>query len=158
MTEWKAYCRSNAMSSLIYLHDPNDKETYDYLYSELKKLRDEGIYGIAEVFTRDETREKEHLDGDFAFCIESDGYTSYSDSCREPLLAPLDLTDFRFGHATHGYLPEKGPRPVFCAKGPHIRAGAVVEGGSIVNEAPTYAKLLGVDLPDAQGTPLDVLE
>ena len=75
-----------------------------------------------------------------------------------PLASALRSPDFRFGHATHGYLPEKGPRPVFCAKGPHIRAGAVVEGGSIVNEAPTYAKLLGVDLPDAQGTPLDVLE
>ena len=155
VTEWKAYCRSNAMSTLIYLHDPDDKETYDYLYSELKKMRDEGIYGFSEVFTREEAKEKEHLDGDFAFCLETDGYTSYSDSCREPLLAPLDVTDFRFGHATHGYLPEKGPQPVFCAKGPHIRDGVTLDMRHTVDEAPTYAKLLGVELPEAQGTAIE---
>lgn len=155
VTEWKAYCRSNAMSTLIYLHDPDDKETYDYLYSELKKMRDEGIYGFSEVFTREEAKEKEHLDGDFAFCLETDGYTSYSDSCREPLLAPLDVTDFRFGHATHGYLPEKGPQPVFWAKGPHIRDGVTLDMRHTVDEAPTYAKLLGVELPEAQGTAIE---
>ena len=155
VTEWKAYCRSNAMSSLVYLHDPDDRETYDYLYRELCRMRDEGIYGFSEVLTREETVGREHLDGGFAFCLESDGYTSFSDSCRGSLIAPLDLSDFRFGHATHGYLPEKGPQPVFCAKGPHIRGGVSLDSRRLVDEAPAYARLLGIELPEAQGSAIE---
>jgi hypothetical protein len=118
-------------------------------------LRDEGIYGFSKVFTREEIAELEHLDGDFAFVLESDGYTSFSDSCKRPLIAPVDLTDFRFGKATHGYYPDLGPQPTLLAKGPHIKEGVVLDRRPIVDEAPTYAKLLGVDLPDAQGSPIE---
>lgn len=153
--DYRAYCLSNAMSSLVYLKDPNDKELYDRVYRLLCDLRDEGIYGFSQVFTREEIAEKEHLDGDFSFVLESDGYTSFSDSCKRPLVAQLDLTDFRFGRATHGYYPDLGPQPTLVAKGPSIKEGVVVDRRPIVDEAPTYAKLLGASLPDAQGSPID---
>ena len=148
---WKAYSFSNAMSSLIYLKDPGDRETADRVYELLRKLCDEGIYGIGQVLTKEEVKEKWHLDGDFTWVVESDGYTSFSDSCKRPLVPPMDLSDFRFGRATHGYMPEFGPQPVFLAKGPDITEGFFAERCEIVDEAPTYAALLGVDLPDADG-------
>lgn len=154
---WRACCRSNAMSSLVYLNDPNDSETRERLYADLIRMRDEGIYGFTDVLTREETRERWHLDGDFAFCLESDGYTSFSDSCRGALTAPIDVSDFKFGHGTHGYMPEKGPQPVLCARGPHIKDGAYLPDACIVDEAPTYAALLGVELPRAQGRALTEL-
>ena len=153
--DYRAYCLSNAMSSLVYLKDPDDKELHDRVYKLLCHLRDEGIYGFSEVFTREEIAEKEHLDGDFSFVLESDGYTSFSDSCKRPLVAKLDLTDFRFGRATHGYYPDFGPQPTLVAKGPSIKEGVVVDRRPIVDEAPTYAKILGADLSDAQGSPID---
>ena len=104
---------------------------------------------------REEIAELEHLDGDFSFVLESDGYTSFSDSCKRPLVAKLDLTDFRFGRATHGYYPDLGPQPTLIAKGPHIKEGVVIDRRPIVDEAPTYAKLLGAELPDAQGTAIE---
>ena len=72
---WKAYSFSNAMSSLIYLKDPGDRETADRVYELLRKLCDEGIYGIGQVLTKEEVKEKWHLDGDFTWVVESDGYT-----------------------------------------------------------------------------------
>lgn len=158
ITSWRAVCRSNAMSSLVYLGDPDDDETRRRLYDDLIRMRDEGIYGFSDVLTREETKRGWHLDGDFAFCLESDGYTSFSDSCRGALTAPIDVSDFKFGHGTHGYMPEKGPQPVLCARGPHIREGAYVADAVLVDEAPTYAALLGVELPAAQGKVLwDIL-
>ncbi len=148
--DWRAYCFSNAMSTLVYLKDPEDKKTRAELLSFLEKLRDEGIYGFSKIITKEEAREL-HLDGDFEFVLESDGYTSFSDSCRRPLVPPMDLSDFRFGRATHGYYPAVGPQPVFLAKGPHIRAGVRVGRHDVVDEAPTYAALLGVEMPDAEG-------
>ena len=152
--DYRAYCLSNAMSSLVYLKDPTDKKLHDSVYKLLCHLRDEGIYGFTKVYTREEIAETEHFDGEFSFVLETDGYTSFSDSCKRPLVAQLDLTDFRFGRATHGHHPDLGPQPTLVAKGPSIKEGVVVDRRPIVDEAPTYAKILGADLSDAQGSPI----
>lgn len=58
------------------------------------------------------------------------------------------------GRATHGHLPEKGPQPVFAAKGPAFRDGAVLPSGRLVDEAPTLAAVLGLEIPGADGHPV----
>ena len=58
------------------------------------------------------------------------------------------------GEATHGYLPEKGPQPILVANGPDIRQGVVLDGNCIVNEAPTYAAIFGLELKGAAGKPI----
>lgn len=155
--DYKAYCFSNAMSTMVFLKDPNDKKTYRDVHNLLKVMCKEGIYGFNEVFTREALKKSEHLDGDFSFVLETDGYTSFSDSCVRPVINNTDLSDFRFGRATHGYLPDKGPQPVFVVKGPSFKQNILIERRRIVDEAPTYAKLLGVSLPDADGSPIDEL-
>ncbi len=155
--DYRAYCFSNAMSTMVFLKDPGDRKTSRQVYALLKRMRDEGIYGFSEVFTRDEVKEKERLDGGFSFVLETDGYTSFSDSCVRPVIQNMDVSDFRFGTATHGYLPDKGPQPVFVAKGPGFKEGAVLERRPIVDAAPTFAKLLGVPLTHADGAPMTEL-
>ncbi len=56
------------------------------------------------------------------------------------------------GLSAHGHLPIKGPQPIFFAAGPDIRENVVVERGNLIDEAPTYAAILGVEMPWAQGT------
>lgn len=51
-----------------------------------------------------------------------------------------------------GYLPEKGPQPVFYAKGPDFREHVVLEHARLVDEAPTFAELLGLEFPNVQGS------
>ncbi|MCQ2427653.1 MAG: alkaline phosphatase family protein, partial [Clostridia bacterium] len=106
---------------------------------------------ISEVYTKEEIEEKEHLGGPFSFVIETDGYTSFAEDWKRPMVKQLDLTDYRFGKATHGHYPDKGPQPVFVAYGPDIKAGVVLDRRPTVDEAPTYARILGVELPDADG-------
>lgn len=153
--DWKAYSISNAMSTMVYLKDP--EKDFQEVYAVLKEMADEGIFGFTKFFTREQTARMYGLDGDFSFVIESDGYTSFSDSCRRPVIKEQDFTDFRFGRASHGYLPELGPQPVFLAKGPSFKENVVIPLRPIVDEAPTYAKLLGVELPEAQGEPITEL-
>ena len=144
------------MSTEVYVRDPKDPELVEKVHKILLELRDEGVFGIGEVFTVEEMREKEHLYGDFSFVLESDGYTSFGDRPTRPLVQNYDLTDYRFGRATHGYYPDLGPQPVFVAKGPGFKEGVTLDRALIVDEAPTYAKLLGVDLPEAEGKALDL--
>ena len=117
-------------------------------------MAEEGIYGFSEVLTEEEMKKRYGLYGDFSFCIETDGFTSFSEDLDRPAVRPLDTSDYRFGHATHGHMPEKGPQPPFLGMGPSFRKGAVLTEGSILDHAPTFAKILGLQLPDADGVPM----
>ena len=57
----------------------------------------------------------------------------------------------------HGFHPDKGPRPPFIACGPAFFKGARISNAELVDGAPTYAKVMGVDLPYADGNALTEL-
>lgn len=149
--DYKAFCFSNAMSSLVYLKNPQDENLWKEIYEYLLYLEKEGIYGIGKVYTREEIDKLEHLSGNFSFVIESDGYTSFADSAIRPIVQKFDESDYRMGRATHGYLPEYGPQPVFLAKGPDFKENTIIPRANVIDEAPTYAAILGIELPDADG-------
>lgn len=149
--EWDAYIASCALSGQVYLSRPDDEKLYNKVYKMLKEMADEKIYGFESVFTREEVKEMYGLDGDFSFVIETDGYTSFDESPCRPLVRDLDINDYRYGKSTHGHRPEKGPQPVFAGMGPSFKKGVVLPQGNILNHAPTFAKILGIDLPQAKG-------
>ena len=152
--EWDAWCQSGGMSACVYLKDPENREIHDKTYALLRHLCEEGVYGISRVYTAEEAREEEHFAGDFSFVLETDNYTSFGDSYTRPLVTGADNGDYRKGRATHGYLPSKGPFPVFCASGPAFRRGVVIGDGRLIDEAPTIARAMGFDMPDADGEPV----
>ena len=155
--DYTVYGISNGMSMTFWLKDPDDKDAHNAVYKALCEMAEDGVYGFNQVFTRAEVAEKFHMDGDFAFVVESDGYTSFADGCTRPWVSKCDLKDYRMGRATHGYIPTNGPQPVFLAKGPDIRPDVKLDRIKIVDEGPTFAKLLGVELIGAQGKALDEL-
>ena len=155
--DWKVWCQSGGTQALVYLKDENDRETYEKAYQLLQDCAKEGIYGFDQVFTREEVSQKEHLDGPFAFALETDGYTSFGSSAVRPLISPYNITDYRYGKATHGHLPDRGLQPVFSAKGPGFAENVTIERANLVDEAPTYAKLLGLELRGADGRALTEL-
>lgn len=155
VTDWRAYCFSNAMSTLVYVKDPKDEKLVAQVYQTLRDLQEEGVFGIGRIYTAEEADREEGLKGDFTFVIESDGYTSFGDRAVRPLVQNFDASDYRFGRATHGYMPDYGPQPVFVAKGPAIREGVELGRGRVIDEAPTFAKIIGQTLPQADGKPID---
>ncbi|MBQ1846923.1 MAG: alkaline phosphatase family protein [Clostridia bacterium] len=154
MTACKAFCRSCGMMAQCYVFDRSCK---DEVRAYLDHLCEEGIYGISEVMTEEECRAKHRLGGDFDFALETDGYTTFGEAVTRPLVANLSNSDYRLGRATHGYLPDKGPQPVFYAKGPAFRNGAELQRCNTVDEAPTLAKALGFDMKDTDGRVLNEL-
>lgn len=157
VTDWRAFAQSNGMSATVFLKDPQDEQVRRQVYDYLLRHRDEGVWGFDKVYTMEECREKYGLYGDFAFVVETDGYTAFGDDCHEPIVAPIDLSDYRLGKATHGYEPEKGPQPVFLATGPAFRRDIMLHRGRIIDEAPTLAKVLGQTMPQAEGVCMDEL-
>ncbi|MBR5110718.1 MAG: alkaline phosphatase family protein [Clostridia bacterium] len=152
IADYTAVAHSAGMSAQVYVKHPEDTER---VYAALKQMAEDGLYGFGRVYTAQEAREEEGLYGGFSFVLETDGYTSFSNACTRPFVRPADNSDYKFGRATHGYHPDKGPQPTLLACGPHIRPGVVLERRSILDEAPTYARILGVELPDAEGKAME---
>ncbi len=150
---WDAYIASAALSGHVYISRPELKQE---IYALLCEMAEEKIYGFDRVFTAEEVKEKYGLYGEFSFVIETDGFTSFGDDWVRPIVRDLDISDYRFGKGTHGHMPEKGPQPTFIAKGPSFK-NVILENGEIVNHAPTFAKVLGLSLPEAEGRAVDEL-
>jgi len=153
--DYDAIAWSGGLTTQVHLSRPDDKELYDAVYTYLKKLEAEGIYGFERVMTRKECEDEYGLTGDFSFVLETDGYTSFNNEAVRPLVRGFDISDYRFGKATHGHMPEKGPQPPFIGMGPSFRKGVRVERGNILNHAATFAKILGVELLDSEGSAVD---
>ncbi|NLG25169.1 MAG: alkaline phosphatase family protein [Clostridiales bacterium] len=155
--DYTAFCKSAAMSSHVYLKDPGDRDACRRTRELLKWMCAEGVYGISRVYTAEEVAREERLAGGFSFVLESDGYSSFTNEWTRPLVRPLDVGDYRFGRATHGHHPDKGPQPTMLCFGPDIRPGAVVERGRLVDQAPTIAALLGLKMENIDGAPIGAL-
>lgn len=154
---WQAYAMPTGMSAHIYLRDPADSACHDRVHSLLRHWRDAEVYGIDRVFTTQEIREAERLDGPFSFVVESDGFSSFGGETQRPYVRNYDVAQGAPGHGKHGFLPDRGPQPVFYAVGPAFAPDAVLERSPLVNIAPTLARALGADMPDADGAPLEGL-
>ena len=109
------------------------------------------------VYTAEEAQREQRLSGPFQFVLETDGYTSFGDSALRPLVKDFDSGDYRDGRATHGYLPEKGPQPILVAQGPDIAQGVVLPEGRLIDEAPTFARLLGAEMTDVDGRVIEAI-
>lgn len=149
--DWQAFGQSNGMSVSVYLNDPNNKPLWQQVYDYLCKLAAEGTYGFNRVYTTREVREKYGQYGPFSFMVETDGSATFSEEFNEPLDSPVVINDYRLGNATHGYEPEKGPQPVFYGRGPAFREHVTLPTGRIIDVAPTLARILGQELPKAEG-------
>ena len=97
------------------------------------------------------------IGGDFTFVLETNGHTSFSSDWQRPFMKPLGSGDYRYGHATHGHLPHKGPTPTLISFGPDMKEGAVLSNANLVDEAPTFAHALGIELPNVDGRVLTEL-
>lgn len=152
---WDAYAASGGLSTQVYLSRPEDEVLYHDVKTLLEKMAQELIYGFERVFTKEEVKERYGLDGNFSFVLETDGFTSFNDEWTRPVVRGIDTTDYRFGNATHGHMPEKGPQPTMLAMGPSVKQGVTVPHGHILDHAATFAKILGLEFSQAQGKPVE---
>ncbi len=154
---WKAYCNSASLSCQVVMKDPSDRETREKLEKILYEMREHYEYGVESVFTKEEVQREYHLTGAFEYVLEGTRATSFGAQCSGPVLVQPDNSDYKFSVSSHGHLPHKGPQPVFIMSGPDVQENVVIPRQRIIDEAPTFAKLLGFTLPDAKGVALKEL-
>lgn len=152
---YDAFVKSTGASAQVFLRDPSDRKLAAKVYGVLCDMKESGLAGIERVYTTEEIAAAEHLSGPFSFVLEGDGYTAFGGRWTGTYVSGYNVKDYRTGQATHGHFPDKGPQPTMIACGPAIKSGVVLERRSIVDMAPTVAKIIGASLPDADGKPID---
>ena len=157
VTDWDAWSYTSGMSAQIVLRDPENETIKAAVHEMLQKYCDEGVWGFSRVYTAEEAREEERLAGDFAFVLETDGYSSFGNEWMEPYVKSDAYGLCGPRHGSHGHHPDKGPSPTWIGGGPAFKKGVVIPNARLVDGAPTCARILGVELPDADGSPLDAL-
>ncbi len=136
-------------SAQIYIKGISEQEAGEYLK---EKTRDSAS-GIERVFTKEELKSRYGTFGDFSFMVESDDHTQFSNATGCDIETRLTVDDHH-GYSTHGHMPEKFPKPIFMAAGPNI-AHRTIEEASMLQEAPTFLKVLGIEAPGLE-KPLDI--
>ncbi|MGL5977517.1 MAG: alkaline phosphatase family protein [Erysipelotrichaceae bacterium] len=153
LLDFDAYCHSAALSAWIELKDPSDEVMKARVHAFLMECKDEETYPIGFVFTKEEAKQQFGLEGHFDFVIEGEQATSFGTTLKgEDLFKKYLPEGYHDSKASHGHLPYKDETTTFFGCGPDIASHAVVERRSMVDVAPTLAALLGLTMPDIDGT------
>ena len=152
LTDWDAYCHSVSLSAWIQLRDPQNNEMREKVYDFLKSLRDDPKYNIGYLYTREEAEEQFGLVGPLDFVIEGREPMAFSSTLAGRDAFEKYLPAGRHSSvASHGHLPWRDETTTFIACGPDVKQGVVIERSSMVNEAPTMAAMLGLEMKDTDG-------
>ena len=151
ITDWEVFCNSASLSTQVHLKNPEN----DRIRKEVEKLISAVIknpeYGVEAAFTKAEAKTEHHLEGGFQYILEGGTGTSFGNSVTGPVIVKPDNSDYKFSVSSHGHLPYKGPQPIFFMSGPSVKDGVVIERKKIIDEAPTFARMLGITMTEAQG-------
>ena len=141
ITNWSALAKSNGGSAYVYLKDGSVQPVT--LKKFLEKLQSDPKNGIERILTGAEAA-KLGADGGCAFMLEAKEGFVFTDS--------LGGGDKGF-KADHGYHPtDKFDYATFYAMaGPLVKGNVVVDAMSLIDIAPTWAKMLGLELGDVDG-------
>lgn len=155
--DWKILARDCDGSCYIYVKDERYRSHADALLRNLAARKNSGIQAVLS----GEEAEALGADPKCAFMLEAaDGYYFQNgwEQYRKKAGASDHHADFKLQAATHGYLPDRdGYRTFFMAAGPHFSAGARTGRMSLIDEGPTLARVLGVDLGKTDGNPVEIL-
>jgi len=158
--DWKAYCKSCDGSAYIYVKDQNDFETKEKVRKLFEQLVQDENSGIERVFSSEEAYQM-GADGNAFLMIEAQkGYyfKEYVEGKYIDDITEKDVKEGRFTFASHGYSPKKDHyRTFFMAAGKGIRSNVVIPSMCLVDEGPTFARLLGLDLGETDGKVINKL-
>ncbi|WP_423410565.1 alkaline phosphatase family protein [Heyndrickxia sp. MSNUG] len=158
VTDWKAYCKSCDGSAYIYLKNENDHAVKNAVTELLGELMKDSSNGIETIITGQEANAK-GADGNAFRMLEAARGYYFSEAIDGNYIEEVtkhDAKTKKYTYACHGYSPDKeGYHTVFFAAGKGIRPGIAVRSMHLVDEGPTFARLLGLDLGNTDGRIVD---
>lgn len=117
----------------------------------LEYAKDTEAFGIKEIYTRREAEEKFQLSGPFEYVVEGVGGVAFASKWDGRVVINEEDPDYDYVKTSHGHRPHLGPQPVLLAKGPDFKENVTIRECSILDEVPTFAAVLGVEMEGLEG-------
>ncbi|OJG19302.1 nucleotide pyrophosphatase [Enterococcus canis] len=142
---WQVYAKSCDGSCYIYV-DQKASVNPAELFKELEKVE-----GVAKVYSTEEAT-AQGAAPNVTFMVEAKRGYYFIDDAAGPVNEPVNSKDIgqpeRY-RAVHGYSPQKqNYKTTVLFFGPGIRSGKVIDQARLIDEAPTFAKILGLTFPN----------
>jgi predicted AlkP superfamily pyrophosphatase or phosphodiesterase len=149
--DWKAYCKGCDGSAYVYVKDSSLIEEVERLLHELRRSSSNGIQ---QIYTGDEAAAM-GADPSCSFMLEAERGYYFKDTLDGDLIHTItheDVNEKRYTWGSHGYSPKKDNyKTIFMAWGKGIVPYKELPEMHLVDEGPTFAKLLGLDLGRTDG-------
>jgi Uncharacterized proteins of the AP superfamily len=133
-----------------------DGSTYIYTknFTKLAELRQaiSQVEGVEKIYSRKAASQR-GADPECTLMVEAKAGYYFTDESERPAVVesvdPASLgTPDRY-HGVHGYDPDKPDyQTTILFNGPAVKAGVEIEHANLVDEAPTFAQLLGLEFPE----------
>ncbi len=150
--DYTAFCHSASLSTQVVMKNPNDLKEKDRLHNLLMDIKNTKEYGVEAVFDKKYCLEHFNLSGDFEFILEGVGSTVFGENTTGDIIILSNSENYAYSKASHGHLPYKGPQPIFVGFGPDFKENYITnERYNLVDEASTFAKILNLELKQAEG-------
>ncbi|WP_088815264.1 MULTISPECIES: ectonucleotide pyrophosphatase/phosphodiesterase [Listeria] len=143
---WQVYAKSCDGSAYIYIKNPElESQVFEVLQS---------LPGIEKVYNSTEII-RLGADAEATFMVEGIPGCYFMDNIDGPLVeevTPEKIGQPDYYNAVHGYHPQKKDyETTLLLSGPGIKRGKEVEQASLIDEAPTFARILGFKMPKVEG-------
>lgn len=157
LRSWDAYVHSSGFSGQLFVSPDIPAEQRRRLEDLLAEIVEDPQYRIRQVWTARQARDAFGLDGPFEYVIESDPGVIVGGALDRRAVVRRGDPDFGGNLGNHGHHPGAGGQPVFFATGPAFVAGADAGRHRMIDEAPTLARALGLELPGSRGAAMEAL-
>lgn len=142
--DWHVWAKS--CDGCTYIYTRNFADTQG-----LRQLLDR-TEGVAAVLTGHDAAER-GADPHCQWLVEAQAGYYFTDETHRPAVVeavdPATLGQPDRYHGVHGYSPDKPDYfTTLVLAGPAIKGGGTIERAELIDEAPTFAKLLGVEFPE----------
>lgn len=149
VVDYKIIAHPSSFSSFIYTKDINNKEVEKVLV----RVKDRYPECIERILNKDEAEKSFHLSGSFSFVIESRDNISFSPSLNSKRIIASPSSTL----SSHGYSPQKGPKPPLIVSGKRANVGHSIKKARLVDIAPTILSLYNIQMEDIDGKRIDNL-
>ncbi len=153
VVRFDAFCHSTGLAGLIEVRDAQDAALMQKVRALLESLRNDKNVQLSTVMDASQAREAFGAWGPFDFVVESALPISFGEAAGgDSLWGSMQPGDHKIGAATHGGTPQREEVTTFFAWGPCVKPGAVCARRSMVDEAPTMARMLGLSMDETDGS------
>lgn len=158
LTSFDALSHSNGLSAYVELRDPSDFSMKRKVRTFLETLMNDPQIQLDYVMEAEEAWQVFGVKGPFDFILESKLPISFGERLDGNTIWGSKVPgDHKMGAATHGGSPKRAEVTTFIASGPDVQDSVVIERRSMVDEAPTMARMLGFEMPGTDGMAIEEL-